>query len=205
MKSSNIATIVSNYFNVDFAKQSRKRNLIYIRSMCSVLCKKYTKESLEQIGANYTNNDHATVLHSIRMFKDVYSYQTEPFNVLEEYEILDNLIYNVTSELRKQQTEEASEELRNSILTDKNINRLSYRCIELQKQVKALSLENMELKNIDFLKVEKRFIAILSELKDMSDSDILDFTETRLKPFKKALEHRVIPKVFLKHSVLTNI
>jgi hypothetical protein len=202
MKSSNIATIVSNYFNVDVSKQSRKRNVIYIRSLCSVLSKKYTKETLEQIGKNYANGDHATVLHSINMFETSYSYQIEPFNVLEEYEILDNLIYNVTSELRKQQTEEASEELRNSILSDKNINRLSYRCIELQKQVKALSLENTELKNIDFLKVEKRFIAILSELKDMSDSDILDFTETRLKPFKKALEHRVIPKVFLKHSVL---
>jgi hypothetical protein len=202
MKSSNIATIVSNYFNVDVSKQSRKRNVIYIRSLCSVLSKKYTKETLEQIGKNYANGDHATVLHSINMFETSYSYQIEPFNVLEEYEILDNLIYNVTSELRKQQTEEASEELRNSILSDKNINRLSYRCIELQKQVKALSLENMELKNIDFLKVEKRFIAILSELKDMSDSDILDFTETRLKPFKNALKHRVIPKVFHRHSVL---
>ena len=37
--------------------------------------------------------------------------------------------------------------------------------------------------------------SVLNDLKELSDSQLLEFQETRLRPFKKALESRIQPKV----------
>ena len=50
------------------------------------------------------------------------------------------------------------------------------------------------LSNVNFIKVEERFIPIIRDLKDMSDIQLSEFHETRLKPYKRALESRIIPK-----------
>jgi len=42
--------------------------------------------------------------------------------------------------------------------------------------------------------LEERFVDMFADLKTLSDDDLLEFYETRLKPYKKALESRVVPK-----------
>lgn len=48
------------------------------------------------------------------------------------------------------------------------------------------------------INISRAVLDIVKELKGLSDDDILEFIETRLKPFKKALESRVKPKVIVK-------
>jgi hypothetical protein len=43
-------------------------------------------------------------------------------------------------------------------------------------------------------------LKVLSDLKQLSHSELSEFYETRLKPFKKALESRVMPKVIIEEQ-----
>ena len=56
----------------DFEKQSRKRNLVYLRYVYMSLCRNYTIMSLESIGEVIGGRNHATVLHGVNAFYDHY-------------------------------------------------------------------------------------------------------------------------------------
>ncbi len=64
-----IKKVVAMYFGLDekaFESNSRKRILVQARQISMYLAKKYTKASLETIGKNIGNKDHATVIYSLK-------------------------------------------------------------------------------------------------------------------------------------------
>ena len=63
-----ISELISRQFKVsvaDMKSRSRKRALAFARQMAMYLCRKYTDDSLAEIGRAF-NRDHSTVLHSIK-------------------------------------------------------------------------------------------------------------------------------------------
>lgn len=64
-----ICELVSGQFNVsldDLQSKSRKKNIAFPRQVAMYLARKYTDESLAEIGRLF-NRDHSTVLHSIKV------------------------------------------------------------------------------------------------------------------------------------------
>ena len=54
--------------NTDLLKQNtRKREVVNARQISMYLAKKYTKNSLKEIGRHFGNKDHSTVIHSIQV------------------------------------------------------------------------------------------------------------------------------------------
>jgi chromosomal replication initiator protein len=54
--------------NADLLKQNtRKREVVNARQISMYLAKKYTKNSLKEIGRHFGNKDHSTVIHSIQV------------------------------------------------------------------------------------------------------------------------------------------
>lgn len=72
-------------------------------------------------------------------------------------------------------------------LYDNILNELGLNDIYLEKEIK---INDDEIRECEIL--------VLNQLKDVNDEDVLEFIETRLKPFKKALESRIKPKVIVK-------
>jgi len=64
-----IKKIVSEYFKVSINlinSTTRKREVVQTRQLVMYFAKKYTKGSLENIGTNCGNKDHATVLYACK-------------------------------------------------------------------------------------------------------------------------------------------
>lgn len=54
--------------NMELLKENtRKREVVYARQISMYLAKKYTKNSLKEIGKHFGNKDHSTVIHSIQV------------------------------------------------------------------------------------------------------------------------------------------
>ncbi|PIE60144.1 MAG: chromosomal replication initiator protein DnaA [Desulfobulbus propionicus] len=69
LSSSSILDFVGDQFNVsveDLKSRSRKRSISHPRQVAMYLSRKFTKESLADIGGIY-NRDHSTVLHAIKV------------------------------------------------------------------------------------------------------------------------------------------
>ncbi|HEB61700.1 MAG TPA: chromosomal replication initiator protein DnaA [Bacteroidetes bacterium] len=65
----NIQKIISDFFNIPIEQitgKSRKRNIVIARQLGIYFSKQMTSYSLKQIGSQFGNRDHATVLHSIK-------------------------------------------------------------------------------------------------------------------------------------------
>ena len=92
MRSKDITRIVKQYFDTDFTVKTRDRRIIYMRALNNALCRKHTNESLSMIGRNYYSSDHATVLHSIKMFKDNYVHQTSPIDMRKAFADLELML-----------------------------------------------------------------------------------------------------------------
>ena len=82
MNSKIIKKAVENAFNTFIDVKSRKREIVYIRSIYYKLCKDFTKESLDAIG-KHVNKDHATVLNGLKIFDNIIDnfWEKELFNV----------------------------------------------------------------------------------------------------------------------------
>lgn len=75
----NIKQLVADYFKLDIEElhaKSRKRPLVIARQLSMYLAKNYTKDTLKDIGRNFGNRDHSTVLHSLRQVQNMMD--TEP-------------------------------------------------------------------------------------------------------------------------------
>lgn len=105
MTSREIFRLTSNKLGFDVRTKTRKRKYIYGRAVANKLSRVFTYESLEDIGKN-TGKDHASVLHSVKNFDDVYISQNEPIDVLAIY----NSIYRVCKQLKNVEIEEFGSE-----------------------------------------------------------------------------------------------
>lgn len=70
----------------DFNTLSRKRNIVQARQLAMYFCKKYTKASLNIIGSQCGNKDHATVLHSIRAVENMIDTDNEFRQIVKDIE-----------------------------------------------------------------------------------------------------------------------
>jgi chromosomal replication initiation ATPase DnaA len=70
MNSKIIKEAVESAFNTSINVKSRRREIVYIRSIYYKLCKDFTKESLDAIG-KHVNKDHATVLNGLKIFNNI--------------------------------------------------------------------------------------------------------------------------------------
>lgn len=59
---------------LDLCSKSRKKEIVEARQIAHYLAKKYTELSLAKIGVEIGRKNHATVLYSDRVVKDVLSY-----------------------------------------------------------------------------------------------------------------------------------
>ena len=76
-----IKEIVSNYFELDIVRNTRKRQYVEARAMFYKLCREFTKLSLEEIGKQ-VKRDHASVLHGIRSLNNWIEYDNRIKNNL---------------------------------------------------------------------------------------------------------------------------
>jgi len=182
MRSKDITRIVKQYFDTDFTVKTRDRRTIYMRALNNALCRRYTNESLSVIGRNYYSGDHATVLHSIKMFNDNYIYQTSPIDMKKSY---------IDLELMLEGTEDVK--ITNYQYYEDKMAFLNARVLKLESELK-LARYSLKKSNLKREGLEERFEDMFADLKTLSDDDLLEFYETRLKPYKKALESRVVPK-----------
>jgi len=182
MRSKDITRIVKQYFDTDFTVKTRDRRIIYMRALNNALCRRYTNESLSVIGRNYYSGDHATVLHSIKMFNDNYIYQTSPIDMKKAY---------IDLELMLEGTEDVK--ITNYQDYEDKMAFLNARVLKLESELK-LARYSLKKSNLKREGLEERFEDMFADLKTLSDDDLLEFYETRLKPYKKALESRVVPK-----------
>jgi hypothetical protein len=185
MRSKDITKIVVDYFETDFTIKSRKRTLTYMRGLNNVLCKKYTKETLEAIGDNYYSSDHATVLHSINMFKDNYINQKSPINMLDSYHILDSLIKN-NKDVKTGDNNNGDENyLKYKEAADK-IQFLKSRVINLTTQLKNVNKIINERK-LERINLEDKYTEIFKDLAKLNDKQLKEFHQNRLIPYNKII------------------
>jgi chromosomal replication initiator protein len=52
-------------------ENTRKREVVNARQISMYLAKKYTKNSLKEIGRHFGNKDHSTVIHSIQVVENL--------------------------------------------------------------------------------------------------------------------------------------
>tara|TARA_R100000541_G_scaffold40817_1_gene48312 strand:+ start:181 stop:714 length:534 start_codon:yes stop_codon:yes gene_type:complete len=91
IRSSYIFDLVSDHFHKNIKVRTRQGQFPELRGLANYLCKKHTKDSLAKIGSNY-GADHATVIHSIKMFNETYL-PSEPY-LQRSVNILNNIIDN---------------------------------------------------------------------------------------------------------------
>ena len=91
LTASTICELVSGQFNVsiqDLQSRSRKKSIAFPRQIAMYLARKYTEESLADIGRAF-NRDHSTVLHSIKV---VSNQLVRDNSVSAQLEILSNKV-----------------------------------------------------------------------------------------------------------------
>lgn len=69
-----IQKIVANFYGIkiaDLSSQSRTRSIARPRQIAMYLAKNLTSESLPKIGAGFGGKNHATVIHSVKLIKDL--------------------------------------------------------------------------------------------------------------------------------------
>jgi chromosomal replication initiator protein len=88
---SSICELVSGQFNVsiqDLQSRSRKKAITFPRQIAMYLARKFTEESLADIGRAF-NRDHSTVLHSIKV---VSNHLVRDHSIGAQLEILSNKV-----------------------------------------------------------------------------------------------------------------
>ena len=116
-KEKKIALLIREITGVDVFKNTRKTEYVEYRSLYNYILWKVMKKSLTWIRDNYKENgknyDHATVIHSIKMF-DIYKKYNKnimplfnelcQFNntVLEEIAFIDTALHNMKTESVKE-------------------------------------------------------------------------------------------------------
>ena len=86
-----IISFISGYFSIpvkDLVGGSRVRAILTARQWSIFFIRELTSMTLNEIGTYYTNNDHATIMHSCRRIKDfisVYDKDKETYNKIKSY------------------------------------------------------------------------------------------------------------------------
>jgi len=83
---------VANFYNIkisDLTSKSRSRNIARPRQIAMYLSKEYTSESFPKIGREFGGKNHATVIHSVKLVKNL---MKEDYKILEEVKAIEDKI-----------------------------------------------------------------------------------------------------------------
>ncbi|NPA42715.1 MAG: chromosomal replication initiator protein DnaA [Chlorobi bacterium] len=86
-----IKQIVAQYFGLtmkEFESNSRKRTIVQARQISMYLAKKYTKASLETIGRHIGKKDHATVVYSLQVVRNLIDVDKKFRHIVRDIEAL---------------------------------------------------------------------------------------------------------------------
>ena len=89
-----IQKAIIKYFNLkptDLKSKNRSKKIVVPRQLAMYLCRKYTEESLPQIGKFFGGRDHSTVIHATRKIKHDIEINTKLYNDLKAIEKILNL------------------------------------------------------------------------------------------------------------------
>lgn len=89
-----IQKVIANFYSIkisDLESQNRSRNIARPRQIAMYFAKTLTKETLPQIGKEFGGKNHATVIHSFKLVKDL---MVNDNKFLEEIKILEEKILN---------------------------------------------------------------------------------------------------------------
>lgn len=144
MNSKIIKRSVESHFNTKIDEKTRKREIVYMRSIYFKLCRELTFESLDKIGKR-VGLDHATVLHGIKIFDTIIDnfWEKELFN--RYLFIKENLKTKVSLEVRRKAPNKFyKNKYRIKLLQNKKLYNYTKECIS--------KLEQMEYKYSDVLR-----------------------------------------------------
>ena len=183
MKLEEIKNLIEKEFSLELS--TRKRTLEFVEARCIFykICKDiYPQDfSFSKIG-KFIHRNHATVIHGLKTFESLYMNSNDFRGLYHEL---------------KDETEQLLD------LNDININVIDGFISRKDKTInKLLERNKMYLNIIGLLRTKeiteettKSQNTLLNDLKKLSDSDILEFRETRLKPYLNMLKTRVKTKV----------
>ncbi len=69
-----LITLISDYFQIpatDLLGESRKKEIVFPRQICWLLCKEVLKMSYEAIGEAFGGKNHTTIMHGIKKIQDL--------------------------------------------------------------------------------------------------------------------------------------
>jgi len=156
-----IKNTIELYSGQDITKVTRLDNIISLRIIYYKIARDLTYYSLREVG-ELVGKNHATVLNGVNKFEEV---------IRKKY-------YN---------------QLYNDVLNSLNNE------VALDRVAKIASAEQEESLNTEIWKLKAQLLEfeqtlnhpIFKDLLTLSDSELSDFRETRLKPYKKSLESRL--------------
>lgn len=94
MDKDTIKELVSNYFNLDITRKTRKKEYVEARAFYYRLMRQYTRLSLQEIGSS-VNRDHASVLHGM---KSLYNWMQTDRRLKNNYNVLNSQIKSLEKE-----------------------------------------------------------------------------------------------------------
>lgn len=175
-----IYRVVCRHYNIDtpefIFKKCRKRERVFPRQLFFDLCTKFTKLSLEKIGALpvvfgvNTIYDHATVLHAKKVIKNKFDTDT---SFIEQYSYMHKII---------SKTIEQTEHERESII-EQSLNISKFFQMKNEYEQKIVELQLKHKKEIE--RRESMRHPIFHELKNASDKHLDFFYVNRWKPYKR--------------------
>ena len=93
----NIQTIVCKYFKIsknEMLSSRRSRYLVRPRQTAIYLTKMLTSKSLPEIGREFSNRDHTTIIHSVKTIEKIK--EKDPYMVENINKLKNQILYNNT-------------------------------------------------------------------------------------------------------------
>jgi len=168
LTSKDIFDIVSEHYGLDIRQRTRKKEFIVMRSIAVQLSRRFTRETLFNIGANYlpeaSTSKHTSIINCTKKFYDEYIHYEDTFNAKKDYELLLDIVSSDKSIDKSVQINDLTEE--NALMKQK---------------LKGFSLD----KNTSDI-----LVSVIEELKGMTNDELIEFRDTRVKIFKLLLKSR---------------
>jgi len=176
MELERLKEIVDTTVGYDIATKNRVREIVYSRYIFFKIAREQLKGLTTDVIGTALNRDHSTVIHGLNKIEHELKYNKTINNL---YTAIKN---KVNAELHNDDVADLTDIQYDDFITSLKEG-YEKQIMELKYQIKALSQEATKPQN-----------RLLEDIKNLNDNDILEFRETRLKPYLNMLKTRVKPK-----------
>ena len=159
-----IKGIVDNYYNCDISKNTRRQDYIVARAVYYRLCRKFTNKSTTMIG-RFIRRDHATVLYALKNF-EAYEGAWKGYNSCKG-------TFFILKAQEIQIDEESTYKAEAQILKQK--------LLMAKGEITKLKQKMSEFNTSSLID---------SRLYTIGQKDLIEFNETRVKPYLRLYESR---------------